>query len=96
MKSALTSIALALLATTAAHGASSQWFETEGAKIRLVGLPSADGKMIDAGLQIELEEGWKTYWKSPGASGLPPTAFLCWLKKHHRHETSIPRTHILW
>ncbi|MEL6504090.1 MAG: protein-disulfide reductase DsbD domain-containing protein [Pseudomonadota bacterium] len=72
MKSALGSLLLLLTATTAGHGASSAWFETEGAKIRLVGLPSPDGKTIDAGLQIELERGWKTYWKSPGASGLPP------------------------
>ena len=55
-----------------ALGASSPWFNVDGAKLRLVALPSPDGKTIDAGLQIELEKGWKTYWRSPGASGIPP------------------------
>lgn len=64
--------ALAVLVTTPAFGASSSWFETEGARLRLISLPSPDGKKLDAGLQIELEKGWKTYWRSPGASGLPP------------------------
>ena len=24
------------------------------------------------GLEIELEDGWKTYWRMPGDSGIPP------------------------
>lgn len=55
-----------------ASAASSAWFTTDGARMRLISLPSPDGKLIDAGLQIELAKGWKTYWRSPGASGLPP------------------------
>lgn len=55
-----------------AWAANSPWFETEGAKLRLISQPSADGKTIDAGLEVKLEKGWKTYWRSPGASGLPP------------------------
>ena len=27
---------------------------------------------LSAGLKIELEEGWKAYWRSPGEVGLPP------------------------
>ncbi|MEM8749350.1 MAG: protein-disulfide reductase DsbD domain-containing protein [Pseudomonadota bacterium] len=53
----------------AAEGA---WFETDGVKIRLVTAVSASGQTVDAGLQIILEEGWKTYWRSPGSSGIPP------------------------
>lgn len=52
--------------------AESDWFVTEGAKIRLISLPAPDGKTINAGLQINLDKGWKTYWRSPGATGLPP------------------------
>jgi DsbC/DsbD-like thiol-disulfide interchange protein len=55
-----------------AEAAESDWFVTQGAKIRLISLPAVDGKSINAGLQIKLEKGWKTYWRSPGASGLPP------------------------
>ena len=60
------------LAASSAAAAESDWFVTEGAKIRLISLPSPDSKSINAGLQINLEKGWKTYWRSPGASGLPP------------------------
>lgn len=70
--SALTLLIGSFCANASALAASSEWFVTQGAKIRLVGLPSTDGKTIDSGLQIVLEKGWKTYWKSPGASGLPP------------------------
>ena len=31
---------------------------------------------IPIGLQIRLKPGWKTYWRSPGVSGLPPSADL--------------------
>jgi len=67
----LTSLMSALMVGTS-FAAESEWFQTDGARLRLIALPSADGKTIDAGLQIELQPGWKTYWKAPGASGLPP------------------------
>ncbi len=52
---------------------SSDWFETEGARIRLVttGKPAADGKLKGM-LDIELKPGWKTYWRDPGDAGVPP------------------------
>ena len=64
-------LALAPVASTAT-AAESDWFVTEGAKIRLISLPAPDGKTINAGLQIDLEKGWKTYFRAPGATGLPP------------------------
>ncbi len=62
-----------LLATTSASiAASSDWLTVSGGKMRLVTSPSPDGKELNAGLQIKLDDGWKTYWRSPGASGIPP------------------------
>jgi len=58
--------------SSASQAAESSWFNTDGARIRLISLPAANGTQFNAGLQIELERGWKTYWRSPGASGLPP------------------------
>ena len=26
-----------------------------------------------AGVQLRMEDGWKTYWRNPGDSGVPPT-----------------------
>lgn len=49
----------------------------EGVRMRLVttGLPAADGTLQGA-LQIDLEPGWKTYWRDPGGSGVPPSIDL--------------------
>ncbi|MCH9747383.1 MAG: hypothetical protein K0U57_05090, partial [Alphaproteobacteria bacterium] len=31
----------------------------------------SDGRRISA-VQLTLEPGWKTYWRAPGSSGIPP------------------------
>ena len=28
---------------------------------------------VRAGVEIKLDPGWKTYWRDPGDSGMPPT-----------------------
>ncbi|MCE1234843.1 MAG: hypothetical protein LWW93_00665 [Hyphomicrobiales bacterium] len=40
--------------------------------VRLVIGGVAEGT-IDAGLAIDLPEGWKTYWRTPGDAGIPPS-----------------------
>ena len=52
----------------------SGWADTEGGRMRLVVDPSprADGT-IAGFLDIDLEPGWKTYWRDPGGAGIPPT-----------------------
>ena len=37
----------------------------------LSGWREADGRHM-AGVSLELAPGWKTYWRSPGAGGIPP------------------------
>lgn len=58
---------------SAAFSASSDWFEMEGARIRLVttGEPDAQG-LLKGTLDIALKPGWKTYWRDPGDAGVPP------------------------
>jgi DsbC/DsbD-like thiol-disulfide interchange protein len=65
--------ALLVLGTAAGNAASSTWHEAAGARVRLVtvGQPDADGKLRGA-VQIDLQPGWKTYWRDPGGSGVPP------------------------
>ena len=63
---------LAGLPVSCGLAASSDWFETDGARIRLISMPGENDGIVEAGLQFELEKGWKTYWRAPGASGLPP------------------------
>lgn len=55
------------------QAASSDWFETDGARLRLVTADAADADGLMRGvLQIALEPGWKTYWKDPGSAGIAP------------------------
>jgi DsbC/DsbD-like thiol-disulfide interchange protein len=71
---AYAALLMPLLACSPVHASSSDWFETEGARIRLVtaGKPDAQGK-LNGILDIVLKPGWKTYWRDPGDSGVPPT-----------------------
>lgn len=53
----------------------SDWFESYNNKARLVaGSDSGSGhKLIYAGIEIAMPEGWKTYWRTPGdGGGVPP------------------------
>ncbi|WP_448951275.1 protein-disulfide reductase DsbD domain-containing protein [Labrys neptuniae] len=40
-----------------------------------------------AGLQIKLAPGWKTYWRSPGDAGIPPT--FDWSKSQNLREITV-------
>ncbi len=60
-----------------AFAAASPWTETPGGRIRLIVEDAATndpggGKGLRGALQIELKPGWKTYWRNPGDSGVPP------------------------
>jgi len=68
----LTTMLAALLHSSVTNAAVGKWFTSEGVKLRLVSLRDAATGKLSAGLQIVLEPGWKTYWRSPGSSGLPP------------------------
>ncbi len=36
-------------------------------------IKTADPSFVRAGVEIKLDPGWKTYWRDPGDSGVPPT-----------------------
>ena len=69
---AMTLLTFCLAVSGTAHGAASEWQLTDGGKLRLISQVNAADGSIRAGLQIQLKKGWKTYWKVPGDSGLPP------------------------
>lgn len=52
----------------------SPWDGGERAAVRLIqGAPRAGSdKIYRAGVEIRLAPGWKTYWRYPGDSGIPP------------------------
>lgn len=66
--------ASALILAGPACAASSDWQHVEGASIRVVAeRDGGQGEPLRAVLQIDLEEGWKTYWADPGDAGVPPS-----------------------
>jgi DsbC/DsbD-like thiol-disulfide interchange protein len=62
----------------AGHAASpgqSPWSKQTNSKVRLVSSTlQEDGAPVRyAGVQLRMEGGWKTYWRNPGDSGVPPS-----------------------
>ena len=70
-------LSFSLFFTVAACGfasaSSSAWYESQGGRVRLVTTGTADqAGRIQGVLEIALKPGWKTYWRDPGDSGVPP------------------------
>ncbi len=67
--------ALIVASAAAAAGEASKWDGDERAAARLIaGEPATknDATLLRAGLELRLKPGWKTYWRYPGDSGIPP------------------------
>jgi DsbC/DsbD-like thiol-disulfide interchange protein len=53
----------------------SPWDEDIRSAVRLVAartITRADNPVYRAGIEIKMKPGWKTYWRYPGDSGVPP------------------------
>ena len=73
---AIAAIPLLCVSGTARAQDSSAWDAEPHAAARLIAgaaLRSADAAWLRAGIEIRLDSGWKTYWRYPGDSGVPPT-----------------------
>jgi DsbC/DsbD-like thiol-disulfide interchange protein len=72
----IVTVALAALAGPASAQDASPWDKQPHAQARLIAgtmMKSADSTYLRAGVEIRLDPGWKTYWRDPGDSGVPPT-----------------------
>jgi DsbC/DsbD-like thiol-disulfide interchange protein len=72
--------AAALICLTGARVAQAQdasdWDVESHAAARLIAgskIKTGNATWLHAGIEIKLESGWKTYWRMPGDSGVPPT-----------------------
>lgn len=68
-------LAAAILPVSAAFSGSSGWDGDRRAGVRIVagGTKVEAGRdVLRAGVEIRLAPGWKTYWRYPGDSGVPP------------------------
>src|SRR5438876_1707858 len=67
--------AATLLASSLATGAraedASPWQRDGHSAVRLLA-GSRSGAVLLGGIAFQLQPGWKTYWRSPGDSGVPP------------------------
>jgi DsbC/DsbD-like thiol-disulfide interchange protein len=68
-------IAAILLASSLAAGAraedASPWQRDGHSAVRLLA-GSRSGAVLLGGIAFQLQSGWKTYWRTPGDSGVPP------------------------
>jgi len=63
--------ALTMIIPAQAADLASDWGSTPRGKVRLIAVPGPDGA-VRLGLDFQLAEGWKIYWRAPGDAGLPP------------------------
>jgi len=71
---ALAVCAIGAIAGTAALAADeSPWSNDVRSGVRLIaGASGKDDVALRAGIEIKMQPGWKTYWRYPGDSGVPP------------------------
>src|SRR5438105_11798758 len=64
-------IVLAAAAIEAHAQDASPWQRDTHSAVRLLA-GSRSGAVLLGGIAIQLQPGWKTYWRTPGDSGVPP------------------------
>jgi suppressor for copper-sensitivity B len=76
-----------------AHAADSA--RTDQTAVRLVSAVSATGgdSVLPFGVEITLAPGWKTYWRSPGDAGFPPTIEIAGSENVAAAELAFPVPH---
>ncbi len=67
----LAALALGLAPVAAGAGMESDWSASGSSAVRLLA-GARTGDVLDGGVEIKLAPGWKTYWRYPGDSGVPP------------------------
>jgi len=79
------------LFSTAGYSLSSDWAISEKSKVRLISpmTTTNNNNQLILALEYELEEEWKTYWKSPGGGGFPQK--IIW-----NNSSNVKDIKILW
>ena len=79
----------------AASASASHWVDSTNSKVRIVsGRLERDGKQAAmAGVQLRMNPQWKTYWKNPGDSGVPPSFDWSGSTNLKRAEVLYPAPH---
>ena len=70
-RAGLAALALSSLCLAAPAAHAETLAKVPGAEVELVA-GAVSGGHADAGIEVRLAPGWKTYWRYPGDSGVPP------------------------
>jgi DsbC/DsbD-like thiol-disulfide interchange protein len=92
------SVLLGLGAGGAALGAAasaSPWMSSFNSKVRLLSgtVDDQGSPALLGGVQLRMDPGWKTYWRNPGDSGVPPSFDWTGSKNLKRAEVLYPIPH---
>ncbi|PSH70663.1 hypothetical protein CU102_00995 [Phyllobacterium brassicacearum] len=94
MKSKFYLLVAMLVLANPAFAANSDWTKTPGGSVRLIiDTPTQPTTEIRGALQINLDPGWKTYWKEPGDAGVPPELDLTESSNIKSYSISFPTPH---
>lgn len=69
---------------------SGEWYKNSELKTRLIAAPEKAQSVIEGGLEIDLSDGWHTYWRISGDSGLPPIFSWAESKNIENVDISFP------
>ena len=72
MKRLIITLLITLFSAGASFAETTPWTSGLGYKARLIMGAMMDDGRYQGGFEVELEEGWKTYWRQPGENGIPP------------------------
>ncbi|MBR0874173.1 cytochrome C biogenesis protein [Bradyrhizobium tropiciagri] len=64
-------LSVACMAVQAHADDASPWQQDKHSAVRLIA-GSRSGAVLLGGIAFQLQDGWKTYWRTPGDSGVPP------------------------
>ncbi len=94
MKIKLLFLIAAIAFAAPANAANSDWTKTPGGSVRLIiDNPVQPSPEIRGALQIDLDPGWKTYWREPGDAGVPPELDLTESTNIKSFALSFPTPH---
>lgn len=90
-----TTVGVGVGVALATGNSASPWVISTDSKVRLVsGTVDVDGApALLAGIQLRMDPGWKTYWRNPGDSGVPPSFDWTGSKNLKHAEVLYPAPH---
>ncbi len=93
---ALAACGVAMLLSAPARAADgSAWSDDSRSSFRIIaGTNKSGAASLRAGIEIKLQPGWKTYWRYPGDSGVPPRFDFSGSENLARAKVLYPAPHL--